>query len=396
MRSSTAVGLVAGRELRVRMRSKAFAITLAIAAVLFAGFPVVMHFVQHHGPSTEKVALTQADAAVGGQLDALATALGQNLEVRTVADAAAGVAAVKAGDVAAFAQPSASGTRVTVDKSLSAQLRALFQTYDRQAALDAQIRKLGGDPAQVSSAVAAAQVTVTTLRPADPLRSQRLAIAIAAGLLMYMSLMTVGQIVAQGVVEEKSSRVVELLLSTLKPWQLLAGKVIGTGTLGLVQILVPGALGVGVGIATGTISISLSGSVGSLLWALVWYLAGFIVYALLFAAVGATVSRQEDLGGAMAPIILPLVAAWVIGISVVPGDPGNGLVGVLSYIPLFAPVLMPMRYAMGTAELWQVLVALALTLALGVVLLRFAGRVYRNSVLRSGARVPLREALKAA
>ncbi|MFD0327914.1 hypothetical protein ACFQZC_05920 [Streptacidiphilus monticola] len=90
MRSSTAVGLVAGRELRVRMRSKAFAITLAIAAVLFAGFPVVMHFVQHHGPSTEKVALTQADAAVGGQLDALATALGQNLEVRTVADAAAG------------------------------------------------------------------------------------------------------------------------------------------------------------------------------------------------------------------------------------------------------------------------------------------------------------------
>ncbi|MFD0327912.1 ABC transporter permease [Streptacidiphilus monticola] len=196
--------------------------------------------------------------------------------------------------------------------------------------------------------------------------------------------------------EEKSSRVVELLLSTLKPWQLLAGKVIGTGTLGLVQILVPGALGVGVGIATGTISISLSGSVGSLLWALVWYLAGFIVYALLFAAVGATVSRQEDLGGAMAPIILPLVAAWVIGISVVPGDPGNGLVGVLSYIPLFAPVLMPMRYAMGTAELWQVLVALALTLALGVVLLRFAGRVYRNSVLRSGARVPLREALKAA
>ncbi|MFD0327913.1 hypothetical protein ACFQZC_05915 [Streptacidiphilus monticola] len=100
--------------------------------------------------------------------------------------------------MAAFAQPSASGTRVTVDKSLSAQLRALFQTYDRQAALDAQIRKLGGDPAQVSSAVAAAQVTVTTLRPADPLRSQRLAIAIAAGLLMYMSLMTVGQIVAQG------------------------------------------------------------------------------------------------------------------------------------------------------------------------------------------------------
>jgi ABC-2 type transport system permease protein len=108
------------------------------------------------------------------------------------------------------------------------------------------------------------------------------------------------------------------------------------------------------------------------------------------------VSRQEDLGGVMAPIIMPLVAGWVVAISVLPSDPHSSLAEVLSFVPLTAPEIMPMRWALGVAPLWQVLTSLAITLAFGVVMLRFAGRIYRNSVLRSGARVPLREALKAA
>lgn len=401
MNSSTVIRMVAERELRVRLRSKGFAVLLAVSAVLFAALPLVRHFVDHgsSGPGTEHVAVLTADADEAAPLEQLGARLGQQVQVRTVPDPASGTALVKDGQVDAFVQLGTGaaagperGSRVVVKKTLSAQLGALFHSWDQQSAL---VASLGGDPAKVAP-TAPTPLQVTALKHDDPERGQRLTIAIAAGILLYVGLMSVGQVVAQGVVEEKSSRVVELLLATIRPWQLLAGKVLGTGVLGLIQVAVPGAIGLGVASALGEISIPVADSVGSLAWAVVWFLAGFFVYALIAAAAGATVSRQEDLNGVMTPIMLPLIGAWVIGISTLPGDPGNGAAAALSYVPLFAPVLMPMRYALGSAPVWQVLVALALTLATGAALLRLSGRVYRNSVLRSGARVSLREALRAA
>lgn len=107
-------------------------------------------------------------------------------------------------------------------------------------------------------------------------------------------------------------------------------------------------------------------------------------------------SRQEDLVSVQFPLVMPIMASWIIGISVLPGTPENGLLAVLSMVPLFAPVLMPMRITLGVAPVWQSVTALLLTLVVAVLLIRFAARIYRNSVLRSGARVGWREALKAA
>jgi ABC-2 type transport system permease protein len=379
--NAEAIRLVAGREMSVRLRSKAFLILLGITALAFVAVPVITKLAAS-GPKTEHVAVTQADAAYGQQLSAVADKLHQKVTVTVVADQAAGTAAVRGGKADAFVTAHGTdGTEVTVQKSLPDALQTVFAF---------------AGAGQQAPPPASQQVHQTALEKADPQQGQKIAIAITAGLLMYLILMTVGQMVAQGVVEEKTSRVVELLLATIKPWQLLAGKVAGVAVVGAVQLVVPGVLGLAVGMADGQLNVSLSASVGSLLWTLAWFVAGFWLYAMVFASAGAMVSRQEDLGGVMAPIMMPLVAGWVVAISVLPGDPQSGLGEVLSFIPFTAPVLMPMRWALGVAPLWQVLVALALTLACGVVVLRFAGRIYRNSVLRSGARVPLREALKAA
>jgi len=395
--SRDAVALVAGREITVRIRTKAYLITLAVTAVAAVALPLILHFVNlSSGPT--KIAVLRSDTGLSASLQSTATELGGKITLVPVADHAAGVAAVGNGSVSALAETGAGGTGIatTVKTGLDTSVRQLFQTVEQQQALSDQITALGGSPAKVGAAVASAQVQVTTLKQTDPKQGQHITIAIAAGLLMYMSLMLVGQMVAQGVVEEKSSRVVELLLATLRPWQLLAGKVIGTGLLGLLQMLVPAVLGVGVGIATKTLNISLSSSVGSVAWALLWYALGFAIYATVFAALGATVSRQEDVQGLTFPAVMPLIAAWVIGISVVPTDPGSPLVTWLSMIPPTAPVLMPMRIAMGVAPMWQVLLSALLAVGFAGLLLRFAARIYRNSVLRSGSRVPLREALKAA
>ncbi|MFC1416060.1 ABC transporter permease [Streptacidiphilus cavernicola] len=390
-----AIRLVAWREIAVRVRSKAFLILLAITAVAAVAAPLITHFANlSSGPT--KIAVVRQDAALAPALEATARHLGQNVTVSTVADHATGVDQVKSGTVSVLAEVGPHGIEATVKRTLGDPTTQLFYVTGQQAVLTEQITALGKDPAPVLQAVGGTQVSVTPLQPAAANNGQRITIAIVAGLLLYMTLMFVGQSVAQGVVEEKSSRVVELLLATLRPWQLLAGKVAGVGVLGLVQFIVPAGLGVGVGMAVGAITLSLGSSVGTVLWALAWYVVGFAVYALVFAALGATVSRQEDVGGLTFPAVMPLIVAWVVGISVVPSNPGSSLVTWLSMVPPCAPVLMPMRIAMGVAPTWQILLSLALTIAFAGLLLRLAGRIYRNSVLRSGARIPLREALKAA
>ncbi len=221
-------------------------------------------------------------------------------------------------------------------------------------------------------------------------------LGIVAGILIYMSLLMNGQMVAQGVVEEKSSRVVELLLSTIRPWQLMAGKVLGIGFVGFVQMVVVGGVGIAAALGLDVLSISTSAAIGTVVWLVVWYLLGFIVYSLVFAALAALVSRQEDVGGVITPALMFVIVGYVIGISVLPSDPDNTLAEVLSVIPVFAPTLMPMRLAMGGVPVWEAALSVGLVLALIPALVWLSGRIYANAVMRSGSRVKLRDALRPA
>jgi ABC-2 type transport system permease protein len=270
----------------------------------------------------------------------------------------------------------------------------LLTALARQEALDRRIAALGGDPGQVNREVAATRLEVSALEPQEPYHDERLAIGMIVGVLVYLALLTYGQTVAQGVVEEKTSRVVELLLSTIRAWQLMAGKVLGIGLVGLLQLAVLLGAGAIAGAATGVLTLPTSIAAGTLAWAIAWYLLGFFLYALLFAAAGALVSRQEDVGSVTMPIMLLIIVPYVIGITALPSDPDNGLAATLSLIPLFAPMLMPIREAMGAAETWELVLSVVLTLALVAVLVRATGRVYANAVMRTGARVRLGDALR--
>jgi ABC-2 type transport system permease protein len=199
----------------------------------------------------------------------------------------------------------------------------------RQQALNAQIGRLGGDPAQVSAAVAASGVTVAALEPIPELDAQRITLGIVTGVLIYLSLQAWGQFVTQGVVEEKSSRVVELLLSTVQPWQLMAGKVAGIGLVGLLQIVIVAAGGAIAGLASGALTISVSAAAGTVVWLVVWYLLGFFSYALVLAAASALVSRQE-IAGVATLILMLLVVPCVLGVSLLPAQPDSSLIEVLS------------------------------------------------------------------
>jgi ABC-2 type transport system permease protein len=388
-----AVSLVAGREVTTKMRSKAFIITTVATLVLLVGFALVMKSIS--GGSDATVGFSKESAALAEPFKKVAGSLGEDVETKTVSDEGAGRDQVDDGSLDALVVgDGTAGLRVVVKKDLDGGLRDALNVLAGQVALNQEIVELGGDPAQVSSAVADAKVDVEELEEPYPYDSQQLVLGIIAGILIYMSLLINGQMVAQGVVEEKSSRVVELLLSTIRPWQLMAGKVLGIGFVGLLQMIVIGGVGMLAALAFDVLTISISAAVGTVVWLVVWYLLGFLMYSLIFAGLGALVSRQEDVGGVIAPALMLVILGYVVGISVLPTDPDNALAEVLSVIPVFAPTMMPMRLAMGGVPVWEAVVSVGLVAAMIPALVWLAGKIYANAVMRSGARVKLSDALR--
>ncbi len=387
-----AVSLVAGREINTKIRSKAFIITTVATLVLLIGFALVMK--ASGGESDATVGFTEENSALAEPFKAVAGSIGESVDTKTVPSEQAGRDQVADESIEALVVGDGAAVRVVVKKDLDDSLRNAFNVLGGQVALNQEITRLGGDPAQVNAAVADASVDVEELEEPYPYDGQQLILGIIAGILIYMSLLINGQMVAQGVVEEKSSRVVELLLSTIRPWQLMAGKVLGIGLVGLAQMVVIGGVGVLAALALDVLTISVSAAVGTVAWLVVWYLLGFLMYSLVFAGLAALVSRQEDVGGVIAPALMFVILGYVVGISVLPSDPDNKLAEVLSVIPVFAPTLMPMRLAMGGVPAWEAAVSVGLVVAMIPLLVWLAGKIYANAVMRSGARVKLRDAIR--
>ena len=193
-----------------------------------------------------------------------------------------------------------------------------------------------------------------------------------------------------GVVEEKSNRVVELILSTVRPRDLLAGKVIGIGLLGLAQIALVGGLAA---VLLGAGVFDAPASLGSSLALIIpWFALGFALYAVAYAAAGALASRQQDANSAGIAVTYTLLAAYFLGYVALASDTDGLLANLLTIFPLTAPLVLPARSALIGVPLWEHALALVLMLATIYVLVRVAGRVYAHGLLRGGARIGIRAA----
>src|SRR6185436_14728250 len=154
-------------------------------------------------------------------------------------------------------------------------------------------------------------VTVNALNPPDPDAGRRTALATIAVFLMFQQILGFGMAVAMGVVEEKTSRVVEVLLATIKPLHLLCGKVLGIGVIGLLQLAAYGVVGLGAGVGTGLVTVT-GLAVGVFASVLFWFILGFAFFAVCYAAAGSLVSRQEDVNSAATPITMVVMAGYFL------------------------------------------------------------------------------------
>jgi ABC-2 type transport system permease protein len=253
---------------------------------------------------------------------------------------------------------------------------------------------LGLDPGEVEELLTPAPVGERVVDDPDAPADLGAGVGFLAAVLTFIGIQSYGSLVVLGVVEEKSSRVVEVLLSHVRATDLLAGKVLGVAALAIVQLLVVLAGALAALVATDAVDVSGS-TVAAIPLVAVTFVGGFWFYALLFALAGSLVSRQEDAQQIMLPIMVPLFAGYILGF-VAAETPGSLLARTASIVPFTSPFVLPIRVASGDAAVWEIAAAVGLLAAASWFVWGLAGRVYEFTLLRTGSRIPVRDVLRLA
>jgi ABC-2 type transport system permease protein len=384
--SASLVGLVAKREISARIRDKNFIISSVVILLLLLG-SLALQVALDSGTEESRIGLVGDVPGLEQALQAQGETLEVDVSVVDLTDEAAATAAIEAEDVDSALVVRDGEYELLVQESASGSLEAIVQGAVAQLSVAEQLAEAGISDLDVP------EVPVTALDPDADQDSQRVVAAIIGAGLLYGLLILFGQFIAQGVVEEKSSRVVELLLATMKPWQLLAGKILGLGVLGLAQIVVIAVVGVAGAIAFDVVDIP-GDLIGTAVSVVLWFVLAYAFYAAIFAVAASLVSRQEDLGTVLMPTTLVLVAAFVVGIQA-SANPDGTLARVTSLVPGLSPLVMPVRQAAGEVAAWEVALAVVLMLAAIALIVRLGGRIYAGALLRTGGKLKMREALKA-
>jgi ABC-2 type transport system permease protein len=388
------VALVATREVKERVRAKSFKVATAIT-VLAVVVAVVLPKLLAGGSPTYQVGLVGPLSTPAVQaVTTAAQELGVTVRTRPVADIAAARDAVRAGRVDLAVTPDAVIVKRAFASSDTSKRARLVAAIAISVGLQRGLEQAGVAPATAQRALSAPPLAVQGILPRIPNRSSQRTTALYGSILLYVFLSFSGAWMLNGVVEEKTSRVVEVLLAAMRPRQLLVGKVIGIGLVALAQGVLVILVALGSSAAIGS-NFLRGTNVSLLLLTLMWFLLGYAFYSTLYAAAGSLVTRQEEAQAAAFPITLPLLVAYISSFGPLGSNSTNSFLNVLSYLPPTAPISMPVRVALGAAGAVDVLIAVALEIVGIVLLANLAARVYSGAILRTGKRLKVREALRA-
>lgn len=381
--------LVAGREIRVRGLAKSnivsLIVTVAIVGVL-AALPTILGAFGGDDEN-EKIGLAGTAApAMEAQLNAMG-----GYDVTTYDSAADAEKAVEDGDVDAAVADGTLYSEESVDNGLQTQLDAAWQAATIQTNLSAA----GLSDAEIAAALTTKPLETVSLSGGEANWAANYFTGLVISIIMFMMLMTPVQYIAMGVVEEKSSRIVEILLTSLKPWQLLGGKVIGLGVISLVNLVAMVGVGLGVSAATGVLDDLPPGTASAAISTIGWWLIALVLFGTLAGGVGSLVSRQEESGSVLTPLIMSLTLSYLGSIFLL-NAPTSTFAKILSIVPPFSAIAMPTRMAVAEVPAWEIALAIGLLLVAAAGALALGAQLYKRSVLYTGSRLKLTEALRRA
>jgi ABC-2 type transport system permease protein len=371
------IRIVAGREISQQLRNKNF-----WSSLLATVFLIMLSF--------GLTAMLDGDKELPGIAvpegrPGLAAALESQARVTEYPTAEAARAAVREGsaDVALI------DNEVVVLRKLPDSLAATLDDIYRVVTYQERLQRLGATEADL----AVPALRLTTLDPEAARVQQR---TITAGLAIFALVMLIfmsGLGIAQGVAEEKASRIIEVLLAKVRPWHLLSGKIAGLGVSALVQISVILAAGLTVAITFDVFDAPVE-AIGTVVNVLLWFIPGFLLFATLYAVAGSLVSRPEDVNHVVGPVNMVQMGT-LIGPVLAVTSPDSPVLTVVSMVPGLSWAAMPVRMAYSGVPWWQVVLALALTLLAVALLLRLGNRIYAGNLLRYGGIIKIKEALRA-
>lgn len=406
---------VAAREMSVKLRDKGFiASTVVILLIMIASAAFSVFMAQRttdvtvatYGAAEAQVA--QALEQIGAEesvdaesADADADAVGQlggagvagaamgndRFQGMQVPDATALEAALEDGSADIGLVKTAQGWEIVADKEVSSSVKAAVAAVISQLTMETNAQAAGTSMAELA---AGSQTTERLLNPHNegiPAEGMRYLSAMVFGFLFYFAAMLFGYSVAGSVVEEKQSRIVEILAAALPIRQLLFGKVIGLTVLATAQVALFAVIGL-IAVSFTDLSAVLPMLTTAAAWYVLFFVLGFIALAALFAAAGALAARSEDIQQTASPVLMLVMLAFFGGLM------ASGTVQtVMSYIPIVSAIVMPVRIATGSALWWEPIVALALTVVTVVALIWIADRIYRRSLMQTSRKMTYREAL---
>lgn len=376
--------LVTQREVMVKATDRTFLVGTLVTLVVIAGFMALQVFLAGR-TTTYDVATTPDAAATVQRVGAEAVRLDDGVRVTAlpVADAAAARAAVADERADAWLERAGDGWRLTTKDSPEPSLERLVQDVVRADALRANASAVGTTPAALEKGSA----LDTRFLEGDAQRAELVSIvAFAFTFLFYLAALTFGITLAGSVVEEKQSRIVEIIATAIPLRHLLAGKVLGNTLLAVVQLLLFVTVGL-VGMAFTDYSALLPAVSGPVVWFVVFFLAGFVSLACLWAVAGSLASRMEDLQSTTTPLNFLVMGMLFAGLFL-----DGRWQTIVSYVPPVSAVIMPIRVLQGGTQWWEPVVALAVLVATAALTVRLGERLYRRSLLRTGGRISLRQA----
>ena len=380
--------LVAERGLIENLRSRSFKIVTVLLLLLSATAVILPQILGDDAPTYTLATAGPAPVDMTKALDAAGKAGGFTVDYLPSDGEGAVRQAVRDGDATVglagdfiFTATDAGGTFPVMVAQAVVRLETVRRMIDA-GLTTAQVTDL-------QSIQPPEQITIGRVDDAD-----RSGVAFLAGIILYIALTFAGTAIATTVATEKSTRISEVLLTVLRPSQILVGTVVAIGTVTLGQLLVL--------ITPLAIAVRITDSVGlppiatvDLALALVWFILGFALYSFLFAATGALVNKVTEVGSAIMPVTLLLLAGYLLAVTIVAADPSSPLSIAASIFPFTAPLAMPIRWASGDVPAVQLALAMSLTVATAVLLVGVASSIYRRALLITGHRVRLREVVRA-
>ena len=378
-----AIWLVAMREILERGRSRGYVLSLVFTVFLLgAGFILPSLLI---GDDATVIGVVEpAPPALTGALMVNAARYDVDIEVVSVPDRATAEAQLKDGtlDAALVVPPDLSGPgELVVHEQAGSQVNAIT------SGAVIQLRAAQAAPLLVPP-------TVVVLEPPAESDITALIFANAGIIIMFIGIFSYGTWVLTGVVEEKQSRVVEVVLSTVRARDLLMGKVLGIGVLALAQLLVIVAAGIAAAQLSGQLTLPPT-TVTAVVQLLTWFLLGFAFYATAMGFLGSLASRVEEASNASMPVTMTATACYLLSILLVSQEPDGILARVLTFFPPAAPMVVPLRAALDAITPVEIVLSIIVMLAAIWVLFVVGARVYAGAVLQTGSRMKIRDAWRA-